>query len=117
MRKSYLVKRISEVKGVPCPCGTSQRPITYKESDAANIYVTHILDSKKHYHKKCTEFYYILEGTGTMELNDDIIDLEPGMVIMIETGTGHAGKGDFKALIVGVPPMKDDDEFIFEDKS
>ncbi len=111
MEKGYLVKRLSEIEGVPCACGTSQRPITSRESNVANIHVTHITQAKKHYHKECTEFYYILEGTGTMELNDDTIDLEPGTVIMINTNTWHASKGNFKTLIVGVPPLKKEDEF------
>ena len=29
----------------------------------------------------CTEIYYILEGWGKMELNDDLSAVEPGMVI------------------------------------
>ena len=47
-----------------------------------------------------------------MELDDESIKLEPGMAIMIKHGTHHAGKGNFKALIIGVPPLKDEDEIL-----
>ena len=44
----------------------------------ATLHVTSIKDSVKHYHRECTEVYYILQGRGKMELNDDVIDVEPG---------------------------------------
>jgi mannose-6-phosphate isomerase-like protein (cupin superfamily) len=109
--KRYIVRNFRDVTGVPCPCGTSYRAITSKDNDVANVHVTHILEARTHYHRKTTEFYYILEGRGVMELDGDAVDLEPGMAVMIPTGCRHAGRGDFKALIVGVPPFSDDDEF------
>jgi mannose-6-phosphate isomerase-like protein (cupin superfamily) len=64
-----------------------------------------------HYHKKCTEIYYILEGKGKMELpKDEVIDLKPGVVIMINPGIHHRGYGDFRALIIGIPALQENDE-------
>ena len=59
-------------------------------------------------------YYYILEGGGKMELDGDLIDLEPGVVIVIPPLVPHRGFGDFRALIVGVPAMIHDDEFFCE---
>ena len=109
--KAYIVRNFSDVPGVPCPCGTSQRAITAQNNDIANVHVTHILHAQRHYHNKTTEFYYILEGRGVMELDGDEVDVEPGVVIMVPVGCRHAGRGDFKALIVGVPPFSEHDEF------
>jgi len=72
------------------------------------------MDSQKHYHKKCTEFYYILEGEGILELGDDEVKLTPGTAIMIEKGIPHRGKGDFQALIIGVPTFDPDDEYFVD---
>jgi hypothetical protein len=33
--------------------------------------------------------YYILEGRGKMELADEVVETEPGMVIYVEPGTPH----------------------------
>lgn len=112
MDKGYLIRKIAEITGVPCPCGTSFRAITRKDTEIANIHLTHIVNAQRHYHKKCTEFYYILEGRGKMELGEEVIDVEPGTVIMIAKGTPHAGRGDFRALIIGVPALQEDDEYI-----
>ena len=114
MSKEYIVRHIEDVEPVPCPCGSSTRIITRKDTPVANLHVTVIRDSQKHYHKGCTEYYYILEGGGKMELDDDVVDLRPGTAIVIPPGVAHRGFGDFRALIVGVPAWEHTDEFFAE---
>jgi mannose-6-phosphate isomerase-like protein (cupin superfamily) len=68
--------------------------------------------------KECTEVYYILEGRGKMELNGDVIDVEPGMVIYIEPYTAHrlySAEG-VRTVVFGVPAYRLDDEFYVTDK-
>ncbi len=114
IKKGYIARHMSEVQPVPCPCGSSTRIITREDTPIANLHVTHIMDSEKHYHKGCTEYYYILEGHGHMELNDDVVELKPGLVVVIEPGTAHRGYGDFKTMIVGIPAWDHSDEFFCE---
>jgi len=111
MNRPFLVKDVNRIKPVVCPCGLSIRPITIQDTLIANLHITHIKNSKKHYHKNCTEFYYIIEGKGKMELGDKEINLYPGIAIMINKGIPHRGYGDFKAVIFGVPAMEPGDEF------
>ncbi len=110
-----VVRHLREVEPVPCPCGSSTRPLTWRDTPILNLHVTEIRDSERHYHKQTTEVYYILEGEGWLELGEETVKLEPGLVIYIPTGTPHRGYGDFKAVIVGVPAMPNDDEFFLED--
>jgi len=112
--KGYCVRRLSEVEGMQCLCGTSVRLFTGNNNSAANIHVVHITDSEKHYHNECTEFYYVLDGTGKLEVGDDTVELEPGTCIIIEPGTPHRGRGNFRALIVGVPPLNDSDQIVVD---
>jgi mannose-6-phosphate isomerase-like protein (cupin superfamily) len=65
----------------------------------------------KHYHKRCTEVYFILEGSGQMELGSDTVAVEPGMVIYIEPGTPHRVTGDLRTVVFGVPALEDNDEY------
>ena len=81
--KGYQVRHLRDATVVPCPCGTSRRIFTREDTPVANLHVTEITDSRRHYHKKATEYYYILEGSGKMELNDDVIDLAPGLAVHI----------------------------------
>ena len=87
--RGYLVRRLEDAPTVPCPCGLSTRPLTAADGGVCNLHVTFITDSVRHFHRACTEVYYILEGRGKMELNDEVIDVEPGMVIYIEPYTRH----------------------------
>lgn len=107
----YLIARRSEAPTVPCPCGMSTRIITRDDTAVCNLHVTHIMDSTRHYHRKCTEIYYILDGKGKMELNGDIVDVEPGTVIVIEPGTRHRLWGDVHTIVFGVPALEPDDEY------
>ena len=42
-----------------------------------------------HVHPGQEEVYYFIEGTGKMELGDDIIKVQPGDVVLIEDGVFH----------------------------
>jgi mannose-6-phosphate isomerase-like protein (cupin superfamily) len=111
MGRGYLARHLSEVAPVPCPCGQSWRIFTRSDGPVANIHVTSIQDSRRHYHKNCTEFYYVLEGEGTLEVGDDQLALTPGLLVRIDANTPHRGHGNFKSLIVGVPAWDPEDEW------
>lgn len=108
----YVVRRLSEAPTVPCPCGQSTRPLTRADNATCNLHVTFITDSVLHYHRECTEVYYILEGTGKMELNGDVIDIEPEMVILIEPFTRHRlwSERGVRTIVFGTPALKPEDE-------
>ena len=109
----YLVRHLDQAPTVPCPCGSSTRPLTRADNDACNLHVTFIRDSVRHYHRKCTEVYYILEGSGKMELNGDVIDVRPGLVILIEPGTRHRLWSDegVRTIVFGTPALEPEDEY------
>ena len=109
----YLIRHVREAPTVPCPCGLSTRPLTSTDTPVCNLHITFITDSVKHYHKACTEVYYILEGQGKMELNDDVVAIEPGMVIYIEPYTWHRlySPQGVRTIVFGVPAYRLDDEF------
>jgi len=48
-----------------------------------------------------------------MELSiREIVDLKPGVVVMIKPGMPHRGYGDFHALIIGIPALQEEDEYL-----
>jgi mannose-6-phosphate isomerase-like protein (cupin superfamily) len=111
--KGYLIRRLDEAPTVPCPCGQSTRPLTRADTPACNLHVTFIKDSVRHYHKLCTEVYYILEGVGKMELNGDVVDIEPGTVVYIEPYTAHRLWSDegVRTVVFGFPALNLEDEY------
>jgi mannose-6-phosphate isomerase-like protein (cupin superfamily) len=111
-RPGYLVRRLADAPTVPCPCGQSTRPLTRGETPVCNLHVTFITDSVRHYHRECTEVYYILEGRGKMELNGEVVEVEPGTVVYIEPGTRHrlVSSEGVRTVVFGVPALRPEDE-------
>jgi len=106
-----IVRHVNDGQPVECACGQSTRILTRKDNEKLNVHRTEITDSQRHYHKKTTEVYYILEGSGVMTLDDQRVELSPGLCIYIPTGVRHQVKGHIKALIIGVPPFEEEDEY------
>jgi mannose-6-phosphate isomerase-like protein (cupin superfamily) len=109
----YLIRRLQDAPTVPCPCGESTRPLTGADTPVCNLHVTFIKDSERHYHRLCTEVYLILEGTGRMELNGDVVDVSPGTVVYIEPGTRHrlSSAEGVRTVVFGVPALRPEDEY------
>lgn len=83
------------------------------ENTVASMHLVEIKkDSEKHYHKHMTELYYVLEGEGEIELDDEIHKLSPGVSILIKPGCRHRAVGEgLKILNIPVPKFNPDDEW------
>lgn len=59
-----------------------------------------------------TEVYYVLEGTGRMELNGKWFDVRPGSVIQIDAGTLHrlVADDEVTTLVMAMPAFNPADE-------
>jgi mannose-6-phosphate isomerase-like protein (cupin superfamily) len=108
----YAIARPADVTPVDCPCGQSRRAFNNDAEGAATLHITDIsVDAKTHYHKRLTELYYILEGTGEIELDGDRHPIRPGDAVLIKPGCRHRAIGEFKALIVATPAFDPADEW------
>ena len=108
-----IVKRLSETPAVPCPCGAAARSLTGEDNDALSVHVVRISEeSETHYHTRLTETYYVLEGAGVMELDDERVDITPGDVIHIPPGVRHRAVGELVILNIVTPPFDPADEHV-----
>lgn len=104
----------STIPGVPCPCGTARRAFADVAEFPGTVHVTEIAtDARLHYHRRLTETYYILEcdDRATIELDDQIIPVRPGVCVVIPPGVRHRAVGKMKVLIVVLPKFDPDDEW------
>jgi mannose-6-phosphate isomerase-like protein (cupin superfamily) len=109
------VRHLDEVgTAVHSACGRSVRVFTYRDTDAANLHVTTIHDAQLHYHERCTEFYYVLDGAGAMQIGEETVEVNPGTALLIPPGTPHRGWGGFTTIVFGVPAWDEADEVIVE---
>lgn len=109
--KHYIVKKIGDISEEKSICGFRKRLITEKDFKEASFTFLSVYEATKHYHKKSTEFYYVLKGKGILELDKEEIKLEPGTLVMINPGTKHRAIGKVEALIIGIPPFNPTDTY------
>ncbi len=113
-RKAYRVVDFADVPGVPCPCGTARRAFGDVEAFPGTVHVTEIAaDARRHYHRRLTETYFILEcGEGAgLELDDDLVPVRPRVCVLIPPGVRHRAVGRMKVLIVALPKYDPADEW------
>ena len=102
------------IPGTPCPCGTARRGYLETEDFPGSLHVTTIEQSAKlHYHKFHQEVYYILEAMpgSKMQLDDEVVEIKPGMSILIRAGTRHRAIGLMQVLILSLPKFDPEDEW------
>lgn len=112
MTQNYEIIKFSDIAAVRCPCGMSRRGFASPDNHTATVHVVEILqDARTHYHKRLTEIYCILEGSGHVELDGELIPVEPMTAIMIKPLCRHRAVGKLKLLNVVVPPFDPADEW------
>lgn len=70
-------------------------------------------ETERHYHKLSEEFYYLLAGTGTMEIDGEKREVGPGDSILIPTGAWHQIKAiePMQFLCCCAPPYAHEDTY------
>jgi mannose-6-phosphate isomerase-like protein (cupin superfamily) len=113
--RRWRIVDFAQAAGVPCPCGTARRAFEDVDDFPATVHVTDICeDAALHYHKRLTETYYFLQCSpgAKMQLDGEIIDVRPGMCILIPPGVRHRAIGKMKVLIVALPKFDPADEYL-----
>lgn len=90
-------------------CGQIRPLIEEKDGAAAEVHHVEIGNAKLHYHERTDEFYYVIDGQGTMVLDDEAIEVRRGMVIYVPRGTRHKAVGKLTVLTICIPPGVLDD--------
>jgi mannose-6-phosphate isomerase-like protein (cupin superfamily) len=84
-------------------CGQIRCLIEAKEGAAGEVHYVEIQDAKLHYHQRTDEFYYVIDGEGTLVVDDEEIELHKGVVVYIPRGVKHKAKGRLTVLTLCVP--------------
>lgn len=108
----YMIAQLDEIAAVKCPCGFSRRAFVSKDNPAATMHVVDITqDARLHYHKKLTELYLVLEGSGYMELDGEQVPVKPLTAIFIKPGCRHRAVGKMRIANVTIPAFDAEDEW------
>jgi mannose-6-phosphate isomerase-like protein (cupin superfamily) len=109
---NYMIARFDDIDAVRCPCGFSRRAFVSPDNPTATMHVVDVQDDARvHYHKKLTEIYFILEGAGEMELDDERVPVKPFTAIFIKPGCRHRAVGKMRIVNVCIPSFDIKDEW------
>jgi len=103
--KIINIDRVEQIRG---HCGAIR--LMTEDSLARFIHLV-VDDAERHYHKKATEYYYVLGGKGQIYLDGEVYDIRAGDLVTIPPGTAHnAIEQDepMEIMVVEVPSTKDD---------
>lgn len=82
------------------------------------VHVTIADQTKRHYHKKLTEVYYVLKGSIAVEIDGKVENFDKDSLIMIYPNTNHkawkTSKENTEILVVCCPPWSEEDEILVE---
>src|SRR5688572_863328 len=84
-------------------CGQIRTVVEEKDGAAAEVHHVEIDNAKLHYHERTDEFYYVIDGSGTMVLGDEEIEVHKGVVVYVPRGTKHKAVGRMTVLTVCIP--------------
>lgn len=104
----------AQIPAVPCPCGSSRRAFTDAEDFPCTIHRVEIsVDARRHYHRRLTETYYVLEcrPDAALELDGETIPVHVGMCILIRPGVRHRAVGRMTILNIVSPKFDPADEW------
>lgn len=111
----FQIRHLSEMETVKCPCGQTRRAFAVPENPLATLHMVDITeDSQSHYHRKLSEIYLIISGTGHMEINGQLIPVKPLDTLFIERGCRHRAVGDLRIVNIPIPSFDPGDEW-FDD--
>ncbi|TXT31683.1 MAG: CpsB1 [Planctomycetota bacterium] len=99
----FLRRDPADVKPWVETCGEIRCLIEEKDGAAGEVHRVKIHDAKMHYHAKTDEFYYVIDGQGTMTLDGTEIELHEGVVVYVPRGIKHKAVGDLTVLVICVP--------------
>ena len=90
-------------------CGLIRR---LTNENPARIVDLVVKNAERHYHKKTTEYYYVLQGQGKLFLDGNKIDIKQGDLITIKPGVVHQAieqdDEPLEILVIEVPPAFSD---------
>jgi mannose-6-phosphate isomerase-like protein (cupin superfamily) len=108
-----MIAQLDELPTVPCPCGQARRAFASPDNPIATLHLVDIMaDARTHYHKRLTEIYLVLEGTGFIELDGERVPVRPMTAILIKPGCRHRAVGKLRIINIPIPAFDENDEWM-----
>ena len=102
------VRRLVDQEEWRSTCGFRRDLVQVSKDEPVWFHYMRISDSRKHRHARIIEYYFVVEGRGEMELDDETVPIAKGDMIVVPPGVFHtsrpAADEELHVLIIAVPP-------------
>ena len=102
------VRRLSDQEEWRSVCGMRRDLLAAAEQGPVRIHFLRIQDSRKHWHRTTTEYYFVTEGEGEIDLDDETVPIARGDLVVVPPGVWHTSRPspgrELHVLLVVVPP-------------
>ena len=113
---NFEITQLDGIEAVDCPCGSSRRAFVSPDNPVATLHRVDVKEmARVHYHKRLTEIYLVLEGSGHMELDGELFPVKPMSAILIKPGCRHRAIGNLRIVNLPVPAFDPEDEWFDEE--
>jgi mannose-6-phosphate isomerase-like protein (cupin superfamily) len=110
--KRYRVAQLDEIPAVACPCGQSRRAFASPDNPVATLHLVDVsATARTHYHKRLTELYLVLEGSGYLEVDGERVPVKPLTTVLIQPGCRHRAVGAMRIVNIPIPAFDPADEW------
>ena len=109
-----LVRHEGQTAREKSACGWRDRLISREDANFSPAAWAHAVDidgARPHFHRRSTELYYVLDGTGTVSVDGLEHPVSRGSMIHIPPGVVHSANGRMRVLVIGIPDIADDDYY------
>jgi mannose-6-phosphate isomerase-like protein (cupin superfamily) len=109
-----LIRHEGHVPRERSACGWRDRLISREDAPLSPAAWAHAVDidgARPHYHKRSTEIYYVLDGSGSVVLDGVEHPVSKGSLVHIPPGVIHGARGRMRVLVIGIPDIAEDDYF------
>lgn len=113
-KSPLLVRHETDAPRERSACGWRCRLISREDARLAPAAWAHAVDidgAKLHYHRRATELYYVLDGSGVVVLDGVEHPVTRGSLVHIPPGVVHGARGRMRVLVIGIPDIAEDDYF------
>lgn len=110
--QSASVRRLADQAEFRSTCGLRRDLTLSVTGEPLWFHFLRIQDARKHSHRRTTEYYFVVDGDGFIELDDDRVAISRGDLVVIPPGTRHDAipgeGGELQVLIIAVPDPDDE---------
>ncbi len=101
------VRKLGDQEEWRSTCGMRRDFVDIGKAEPLWFHYMRISDSKRHAHARTTEYYFVTEGVGEMELDDDVVPIEKGDMVIVPPGVRHTARSttdaELQVLIIVLP--------------